>query len=148
MPMPYNENMSEGLVVLATLPSASQTTGAKAVGPFTIKSMNRVLFIIDVGTLGSSATIDFQIQSSATQGGSYVLVPGTAITQITAGASNLVLVELKMETLAILGVGPWIKGVLTPGTAASQGSVIALGSPKYSPGSDYNVVTPAQILVA
>ncbi len=135
MPMPYNENMSEGLVVLATLPSASQTTGAKAVGPFTI-------------TLGSSATIDFQIQSSATQGGSYVLVPGTAITQITAGASNLVLVELKMETLAILGVGPWIKGVLTPGTAASQGSVIALGSPKYSPGSDYNVVTPAQILVA
>lgn len=146
----YNENLSEALVLLGTLPSGAQTAGAKTVGPFTCRNLSRVLFLIDIGTLGASATVDFKIQASSTSGGTYADVPGTTITQITAGASNFVEVELKTETLAQTGtgVGPWIKGILTIGVATTQASVIALGTAKTSPGSDGNLVTPAQVLVA
>ena len=75
-------------------------------------------------------------------------VTGTAITQITAGSTNLVLLELRAETLAAKSVGPNVELVITVGTAASYVSAVVLGTAGYYPSSDYNVVTPTQVLVA
>jgi hypothetical protein len=144
--MPYNENLTEGLAVLGQLAPANQSTSAKAIGPFNTKYFRRVIFDINLGVLGSSATIDFKVQAAATSGGTYTDVTGTAITQITAGATNFVRVEVRAETLGGASQGPFIKGVLTPGTAASQASVVAYGVAGYSPASDYNVVTPTQTI--
>lgn len=143
-----NEYITEAMAVLAQLASANQTAAAHAVGPFNTQVCRQVLFIVDLGALGASATVDFKVQASATQAGTYADVANSSITQITAGATNLVLVLVRHETLAAAGVGPWIKGVLTVGTAASQAGVVALGfDTRFKPGSDYNLVTPAQTLV-
>lgn len=144
--MPYNENLTEALTVLGVLAPASQAAGAGTIGPFNTKLMRRVLFDINLGALGSSATVDFKVQASATSGGTYTDVAGTTVTQITAGATNFLRVEVRAETLGSASQGPWVKGVLTVAVAASQTSVVAYGSATYSPGSDYNVVTPAQTI--
>jgi hypothetical protein len=125
--MPYNENLTEGLAVLGQLAPANQSTSAKAIGPFNTKYFRRVIFDINLGVLGSSATIDFKVQAAATSGGTYTDVTGTAITQITAGATNFVRVEVRAETLG-------------------GASVVAYGVAGYSPASDYNVVTPTQTI--
>lgn len=145
----YNERLTEALAVLAQLAPANQTAAAHAVGPFSIAEFGRVIFLINVGVLGSSATVDFKVQASATSGGTYADVSGTSITQITSGATNFVTVEVTREALMASSQGPYIKGVLTVGTAASQAGVVALGAePRYGPASDFNVVTPTQQLVA
>ena len=143
----FNENMSEGLAVMGWLAPASQTVGTKTVGPFNTQLMRRVIFFVECGALGG--TVDFKVQASATQGGTYADVSGTTVTQVTTGATNLLIVEVSETALMSAGQGPWLKGVLTIGTGASQGSVLALGgSPRYSPASDYSNVAATQTLVA
>ena len=147
--MNYNENMTEALAVLGQLASAVQTVAAHAIGPFNMANFRKVLFIVDLGALGTSATVDFKVQAEPTNGGTATDITGAAITQITAGATSLLLVEVRAETVEALGLGPWIKGVLTVGVAASAASVVALGAiARYKPESDYNVVAPTQVVVA
>ena len=149
MGFPYNESLSEGLAVLGQLAPVSHTT-TKTIGPFSTAGFHKVLFILNVGVIGSSGTIDFKVQASETSGGTYSDVTGSAITQITSGATNLVLVEVRAETLGGAtshAGGPFIKGVQVNAVAASLCSCVALGVYSYYPSSDKNAVTPTQVIV-
>lgn len=146
MGIPYNQNLSEVLAVLGQVkPSSLNTT--TTIGPFNTAGFYRVLFVLNIGTLGSSGTVDFSVYGEPTNGGAATQITGSAITQITTGASNIVLVEVRCETLASQGIGPWLKGTLITGTAASLVSVVVLGDYCYDPSSDHNVVAPTQVLV-
>jgi hypothetical protein len=145
--MQYNENITEALAVLGQLAPSSLSAAAHTVGPFNTKLFRRIVAIVNIGALGSSATVDVQFKA-INSSSSYVAVTGTTITQITTGSTNLVLVELRAETLAAQNLGPNVELVITVGTAASQVSAVVLGTAGYYPSSDYNVVTPTQTLVA
>ena len=142
--MQYNENLSEGLCWLGTIAPSSQGTVEALTGPINTALYRRVLFCVTAGTPGSSGTIDFIVKASTTSGGDYAEVDATnhptAITQLTAAGGALV--EVRAESLAALGVGPWIKGSCTVGTAASPTAVVAIGAPgRYKPESDNNLAT-------
>jgi hypothetical protein len=147
MGIPYNENVSEALAILGQIaPVSAETTTYTA--DFNSAGFFRIMAILNVGVLGSSATVDAGFKASATIAGTYATVTGTTITQITAGATNLVLVELKAESLAGLGVGPCLKFYVTTGTAASLISAVVVGSYCYSPSSAAGAaLTPAQTVV-
>ena len=87
------------------------------------------------------------MQACATSGGSYADVTGAAITQITTGTETIVFLEVRAETLQALGVGPYVKGVLTIGTAVCVAGVICYGGAnRHDPASDFNASTTVQIL--
>jgi hypothetical protein len=111
-----------------------------------------VLFIVDAGTLGASATLDFQVKGSSTSGGTYTAISGTSITQLTqagSGSSKYALVEIRVEQLAALNLGyNFLKGSLTIGTAASGAAVIVLADvSRFEPASAYNATSVAQKIV-
>ena len=103
--------------------------------------------VLNIGALGASATVNAQLKAAPTQSGMYTAVQGTQITQISTGASNLVLIELRNESLAGQGLGPWLELVVTIETAACQVSAVVFGTMTYCPASDYNLVTPTQTIV-
>lgn len=146
--MNYNQNMAEDLAVLGFTAPVSQAAGTVTVGPFYAGNLRRVLANLLLGSLGAAGTVNAKWQAAATQGGAYADVAGSAITQISAGASNYVQNELKAETLAAAGQGPWLQFVVTVGANAVLMATEVLGSVgRFGPSSDYNVVTPAQTVV-
>ena len=145
--LPYYENHTEAAAVLAVLPPQSAAAGVVTVGPFTSVNAMRTLFMINIGALGGAGTVNAKVQASATSGGAYTDVAGTAITAVSAGASNLVFIEVRAETLAAAGQGPYLKLVVTIGVNAVLVSAVALSmATHYAPGAGYSIVAPAQIL--
>ena len=101
------------------------------------------------GTLGASGTVDMKLQACATSGGTYADVAGCAITQITSGAENIAQLEISAETLMNLNVGPYVKVVVTIGTAASLVSLIVEGGvARYEPAADENIAAVTQTVIA
>lgn len=128
--MAYTENLSQMLCVIADgIHAASQSTSEKLTGAVDMSKVRRVYFLIDTGTLGSSATLDFVVKGATTSGGSYSTITGTAITQLVKASNdnNYAVVEVSAEKVFAAGYN-FVKGSLTPGTAACTSAVIVLGA--------------------
>lgn len=162
--MNYNENMSEALCLVAHYPAItglSVSATPVPIGPFTMRTMRRIIFILDVGIIPSSSTIGFYACASNAVGGTYTTIPGTTISGLVATNTGIATVEVKAETIAAVALtaadanaglsgtdpaspvtlpGPWIKGMMTIGGATSGPvGVIVLGEGGYYPASDYTV---------
>ena len=149
MPLPINELNSEGIAVLASLKPASVNAGTAVVGPVNMTGFQRLLFVLDIGVIAGGSTIDAKVQTSATSGGTYADLANSSITQVTVSASGKVVeVEVKAETVAAAGVGPWVQLLVTVGTAACiiSGKCLS-GHVPYAPASDNNVAAVVQTLV-
>ena len=147
--MAYTENLSQSLAVAADgIHAASQSASEKLTGAVDLLKFKRAYFLIDTGTMGSSATLDFTVKASATSGGSYTAVSGSAITQLVKATDDNKYAIVEVSSEKILAAGStyrYIKGSLTPGTAACTSAVIVLGSlVNYEPASQYNATTVAQ----
>lgn len=128
--MAYTENLSQMLCVIADgIHAASQSASEKLTGAVDMSKVRRVYFLIDTGTLGSSATLDFQVKGATTSGGSYSAISGTAITQLVKASNdnNYAVVEVSAEKVQAAGYN-FIKGSLVPGTAACTSAVVVLGA--------------------
>lgn len=64
----YNENLYEGLAVLAVLPSTGVTTTGANVGPFNAKNLERVIFDVNVSSAASTnaGTCTVALQANTT----------------------------------------------------------------------------------
>ncbi len=146
--MGYTERLSEQLAVVACIDPDAYGTGAQSSDAIDMRYHRRVIFIVQVGTLGTNATVDFKVQECATSGGSYSDLSGKSITQLTdAGTDDdkQAIVEVAAEEM---GAGMrYLKGVLTIGTAASDAGVIALADcTRYHPASDYDLASVDEIV--
>ena len=149
MPLNINELASEALALLYQLKPASVSAGTATIGPVNMTGIPRLLFTVDIGVISGGSTIDAKIQCSATSGGSYADLASSSITQVTVSASGKsVQIEVKGETLAAAGVGPFVKCLITVGTAACiiSGKCQALHV-SYAPASDNNIAALVQTLV-
>lgn len=150
--MAYTENLTQALAIAADgIHAASQSTSEKLTSAIDMQKFNRVFFLIDSGTLGTSATLDFSIKGATTSGGTYTTITGTAITQLVKASNdnNYVLVEISSEQVIAANANyRYIKGSLTPGTAACTSAVVAFGSlARFEPASTkYNPAAVAQVL--
>lgn len=134
--MAYAEKASERVSVVGlVLPIATFSATAYKTDAIDMSKYRRFLFIVPVGVIGSSATVDFNVAWSATSGGTYAsLGTGAAIVQDTAG-SDWHLIEVATEF--VYNAHPtagWLKGQLTIGTANTPCAVVALGfDPRLKP---------------
>lgn len=140
--MGINVALREELPVLATIDPASYSAGANNTDVIDMKNVRRVMFIIQTGVLGSSATLDFEIDGDTASGGSFsTKITGKSITQIVKASGDNVqsVIEVTAEEVAAQGFR-YIRGKGTVGTAASIYGVVAIGGElTYRPASDYDL---------
>ena len=125
----WTEQVTQSMTVAAAgIRSQSVAASTVLTSAVNLQKFRKVLFLIDIGTLGASATIDFKVQAAKTSGGTYADVASTSITQVTA-SNKTEIVEVSADHVQnTMGNGyQYLKGSLTVGTAASQASVTVLG---------------------
>jgi hypothetical protein len=83
----------------------------------------RFLAVVNVGTIGSSGTVDFGFQWSATVSGTYASITGAAITQDTAGTLTHLIEVSTEQVLAAYPLATYMKGYLKTLVAATPTGV-------------------------
>ena len=140
---------NERCAIVGTIDPDAYTANTYLTDAIDMSKFDRVLFIVAVGDLTTNNTTDFSVHASATSGGSYGLLAGSAITQLTEAGSDSdkqVLVEVK--AIDVLAAGKqFVKGVLVTATAAADAAVIALGfDPQYGPASMYDLASVDEVI--
>lgn len=134
----YTEKLSQQLAFIGQYNPASVAASTVLTASIDMAKYRRLLFIIQCGVLGASATIDAKVQQAATSGGSYTdLSPTKAITQLVKASNDnsVVLIDLAAEELT--QGQRFVKLSVTVGTAASIFGVVVLGSDgRYHPQGD------------
>lgn len=136
-----NSLPSERVAVAATLAPASQTAATHDTGFIDIKNFRRVMWIINCGVLGSSATVDAVVRAATgTQGsGTVTTVSAAAIPQLVKATDDGKVAILNINTDSLPATTQSIALRVTVGTAASLVGVVGLGFDAYAePASDYD----------
>lgn len=134
----------ERLAVVACIDPDAYTTGAQTSDWVDMSEFERVVFIVQAGALGSSATIDFKVQEATSAAGAGAQdISGKSITQLTDAGTDSdkqALVEVRADELDLADGYTHVAGILTVGTATSDAGVVAIGlDPRYHPASDYDL---------
>lgn len=143
------KKLSEAVAVVACIDPDAYATGAQTSDWIDMSKQERVLFIVQAGTLGSSATLDFKVQQSAAANGANPAdITGKAITQLTEAGTDSdkqALVEVRASELT--DGYRYIAGVMTVGAATSDAGMVAIaGNPVYGPASDYDLASVDEIV--
>jgi hypothetical protein len=146
---------TERVAVLAALNPISQSASASATGYVDCSKFRRLLAVVQVGVLGSSATVDAKLTAGTTSSGGSTVDITPAITQLTqAGtdANKQVLINLDTAKLQTLTPGTnyrYVKLTVTVGTADSLTAALILGfDPINGPASDNNATTVDEVVTA
>src|SRR5579859_6460577 len=137
---PMNVKASEQVGLLAQVNPVS-TSSAVNSGWVSAQEFQKFLAIINVGTFGSSATVDAKLRQATDSSGTNAKdITGKAITQLAAGTNNIcATIDLDAQELDVANSFDYIELVITVGTAATvvSGDVIGF-NPRYAPGSSQN----------
>ena len=129
--------LSDQLAVVSVIDPDAYATGTQTGDAIDMAFHRNIMTIVQVGDLGSSATVDCVLTESATSGGTYTQISGKSITQLTdAGtdSNKQAIINLAAEEL---GSGKrFVKVSLRIGTAASDVASITLaGRARYTTAS-------------
>jgi hypothetical protein len=141
----------QAAAIVACSDPDAYTTGAITDDIIDMANFEQVMFIVQAGTLGSSATVDFQVyQGDSNALANPKVITGAAITQLTQAGTDSdkqAIVVVKQADLDAAGGFRWIRGTLTVGTATSDAGMIALGFyPTFGPASDYDLASVDEIV--
>jgi len=144
------QRLSENVAVVATIDPDAYSAAAYNSDAVDMANMDRVMFIVQVGTMASTSTVDFKLQGDTASGfSSPVDLTGKAITQLTeAGADSdkQAIVEVTGDEVLAQGLR-YVRGVMTVATAASDAGVIALGqSLRYQPAENFDLASVDEIV--
>lgn len=142
-----NKLPSEKCAVVGTVDPDVLTATTHDTDVIDMSLFEEVMFVVMAGTLGSSATFDFDVVSDSASGGSYTNTV-KSITQLTDAGSDSdkqVVVNVRAEDLP--DGDRYIKGTVTVATASSDGGVVAIGlNPRYGPASDNDLASVDEIV--
>ena len=130
--MSYNERGSEALPVVGAIPAFSGIASyySDAISLDSLRG-RRLYMVINTGALGSSGTVDANLQWSTTAQGSYTVYTPSAITQIVQGTTAgpcVVTTEVSVEqVVAANPTAKYMKGYIRTLVAATAASVSILG---------------------
>lgn len=135
------------VAVVGVVNPASQSVGAVETAAIDASKFFKVVFVLQTGVLGTSATVDFVVKGDAASGGAYATTLKTATQIVKASGDNKqVVAEVTSEELGQAGLR-YVKGVATVGTAASILGMVALGvDGRYKPETDNDLASVAQIV--
>ena len=112
----------------------------------------QVMAVVQSGTLGSSATLDFKlVQATDSSGTSSKDITGKAITQMTQAGTDQsddqAVINCRADELDVDSGFDHVAMVLVIGAATSDASAILLGlTARYGPASDNDVSTVGEIV--
>lgn len=143
--------LAERLAVIATIDPDAYATGDQTSDVIDMRYWREVMFIVQAGTLGSSATIDFVVKGDTASNGSFTTtITGKSITQMTEAGTDSdkqAVVNVTAEEVAAQGYR-YIRGTLSVGTATSDAGVIALAAyPRYSDARDYDLASVDEVVL-
>lgn len=145
----YTERLSEALAVVSCIDPDAYTAAAYNGDVIDMSKYSRVLFIVQVGTLGSSATVDWLLKGDTASGGSYTTtITGKSITQLTQAGTDddkQVVIEVTAEEVAAQGFR-YIRETLTVATATSDAGSVAIGLVDVTPASALDLASVDEIL--
>ena len=132
--------------LLGTVDPDAMTAGTDGTDIIDMKYWDEVAFVLQVGEMQATSTVDFLIQASAS---SDMSSPATirSATQLTAAGSDddkQVILTVRGAELAADGYR-YVRGKITVGTAASDVAVVALGRGTYKPASDFDIASVDEI---
>lgn len=120
--MPKFEKLSYYVNPQMAVVPGSKTNGITAVAVDASGGYDRVLFVIPLGSFGTSAGFDAEITESATSGGTYTLIASSGMALVTASAANkVILIDVPVNSSK-----PFLKIRSTATTAAVGMGAVAL----------------------
>lgn len=140
---------TEKVAVLGAIDPDAYGTGTQGTGYIDMKQFDQVAFVVQVGTLGTNATVDFKLQEAKNASGLDLQdLTGKVITQLTQVGTDddkQVIVVVKAPELS--DGYRYVRGLMTISVAAVDANVVVLGAdPRYMPASDFDVSTVAEIV--
>lgn len=146
-----NAKGSEELSLLATIDPASQAAGTVMTGWISVANFHGLLATVETGVLGTSATVDAQLQQALDSSGtSSKVVTNKAITQLqqaASGSNKYVLINCRPEELDTVNGFGFVRLSITVGVAASLVAGKLLGvNPRYATADAFNGANVAQII--
>lgn len=148
----YIPRLSQELAVVACIDPDAYTTGTTVSDIIDMRYHKRVIFIVQAGTLGSSATVDFVVfADSAAAMGTESAMTGKVITQLTEAGTDSdkqAIVEVTAEEVAAhVAGGRYVRGKLVVLVATSDAGMIALADrSRYAPASDFDLASVDEIV--
>lgn len=143
----FTERLSEQLAVVGCIDPDAYTANSYDTDVIDMKYHRRVIFIVQAGDLGSSATLDFAVYEGATTSPASAL-SGKSITQLTEAGTDSnkqAIVEVSAEELT--PTCRYLKGTLTVGTATSDAGVLVLADvSRYEPGNAFDLASVDEIV--
>tara|TARA_Y100001963_G_scaffold114368_1_gene158587 strand:+ start:61 stop:513 length:453 start_codon:yes stop_codon:yes gene_type:complete len=141
---------SERAAVAAVIDPDANTAAAYTSAYVSMSTFNQVLAIVQTGTLGSSATVDFKlVQATDSSGTSVKDISGKSVTQLVKASNDddQAVINCRSEELDVDNGFDYVAMVMTVGTAASDTSAIMLGmTPRYAPASDNDLASVQEIV--
>lgn len=139
------------LAVVAGIDPDAYGTGAQNSDTIDMRDFEQVMFVVQAGTLGSSATLNFKVTQGNTSGmGGEKDITGKAITQLTEAGTDSdkeAVVVVKQSDLDVAGGFRWIRGVATLGVATSDYGMVAIGGyPTFGPATDYDMSSVDEVV--
>ena len=126
---------SEAAGILAAINPSAQAAGTQSSGWVSAAQALKLLAVIQIGTLGASATVDAKIQQAKDAAGTGAKdITGAAIVQHTTGNNVQHLINVGAQQLDIEGGFGFVQLSITVGTAATGTSGLLLNTaPRYEP---------------
>jgi hypothetical protein len=140
---------SENIAIAAVVAPGALTAGAKSSGWVDTRLYNQLMGVISTGTLGASATVDAKwVQADDSSGNNPQDSNITALTQIVkASGDNKQAVMNFDPSQSNYPTKPFVKLVVTVGTATSDGAAIVLGiDPRHKPVTDLDPASVVQVV--
>lgn len=147
-----NAQASELAAVCAVIDPDANTAAALTSDYVDMSKFRAAMGIALVGTLGSSATIDFKfVQAQDSSGTGVKDVTSKAITQITQAGTDQsdtqAVINLLAEELDVDNGFTHAAVVLTTGAATSDSAALVIGlSPRFGPASDNDLASVGEIV--
>ena len=144
---------SEKVAILGTI-DPDVTTASTVVSDYgSMADFESIMFVLTVGTLGASATIDAVVQQATDSGGTGAknLTTSKAITQMTQAGTDQsdtqVVINVRAEDLDMANSFDHVAISVTVGTATSDIGAVVLGlNPRYAPASDNDIASVGEIV--
>jgi hypothetical protein len=138
---------TEQWATIAVIDPANNGTGETFSDEWDMSLWSRIQAVVQVGSMASTATLDFKLQDSSSSGGSLSDITGKAITQLTEAGSDddkQAIINLRFDELN--EDARYCMALMTIGTGAVNSSAIILGLPRYYPASDNDISTVDEIV--
>jgi hypothetical protein len=125
--------------------AAEYNTSATESDFIDMSKWSEVMFILMAGTLGSSATLDLDIESGATTAANTSTLKSiTQLTQAGTDSDKQVIVSVKSEELP--AGHRYLNGEMTVGTATSDCGLLVLGRAVVKPATDNDLASVDEVV--